>query len=159
MFLKRKENAMQKSQTVLESKRYGIYLCQPTASLQQVALRMAEEDISALVVVDEQGFLEGIIARMDLLRAYLTHQDWQLLPVEKYMNRAVVTVKPEDDLGLVAKLMLEKQIHRVVVVQEENERQKPVAVVSAADLISHMANSAEAQESTYDEADDETEIS
>lgn len=150
---------MQKSQTVLESKRYGIYLCQPTASLQQVAMRMAEEDISALVVVDEQGFLEGIITRMDLLRAYLTHQDWQLLPVEKYMNRAVVTVKPEDDLGLVAKLMLEKQIHRVVVVQEENERQTPVAVVSAADLISHMANSAKAQESTYDEADDETEIS
>ncbi len=156
---------MHKGQTVLESKRYGIYFCQPEASLLQAARRMAEEDISALVVVDGQGLLEGIITRMDLLRAYLTLQDWQMLPVEKYMSREVVTVKPEDDLGLVAKLMLEKQIHRVVVVQETNGRQAALAVVSAADLISHMVNSADIQDRTHgkteggtdDKTDDKTE--
>ena len=141
---------MQKGQTVLESKRYGIYLCQPATPLLQAARRMAEEDISALVVVSDGGQLTGIVTRMDLLRAYLTHKDWQVLPVEKYMSRDVVTVTPEDDLGLVAKLMLEKQIHRVVVVQEQEGAQKPVAVISAADLVAHMANSADVQGGDHD---------
>jgi CBS domain-containing protein len=50
----------------------------------------------------------------------------------------VIAVTPEDLLGTVAKLLLDHHIHRVVVVREENGKQKPMAVVSATDLIYHM---------------------
>jgi CBS domain-containing protein len=45
--------------TVLDAKRYGVYTCGGDATLQEAAVRMVEEDVSALVVVDEEGYLRA----------------------------------------------------------------------------------------------------
>ncbi len=124
--------------TVLEAKRYGIYSCHVKSLLSDAAKRIADEDISTLVVVDDQGYLRGVITRIDLVRAFYEREDWKTQPVEKYMSQPVVTVSPRDRLSHVAELLLNKQIHRVVVVQEEKGKQRPVAVIAAADLIYHM---------------------
>ncbi len=124
--------------TVMQAKRYGIVSCTADAPLLVVAKRMAEEDVSALVVVDQGGCLAGIITRIDLLRADAESPEWATRPVEMYMNREVVTVGLQTSLNQVAALLLDKRIHRVVVVREEGEKPRPVAVVSAADLIYHM---------------------
>jgi CBS domain-containing protein len=60
-----------------------------------------------------------------------------------YMTSDVITVTPEDLLSTVANLLLDHHIHRVVVVREESGQQKPVAVVSATDLIYHMMKEVE----------------
>jgi CBS domain-containing protein len=99
---------------------------------------MVEHDISGLVVTEPDGHLAGIITRNDVLRGYLASDEWQLLPVGDYMTRDVIAVTPEDSLRDVANLLLDHHIHRVVVVREENGKPKPVAVVSATDLIYHM---------------------
>jgi signal-transduction protein with cAMP-binding, CBS, and nucleotidyltransferase domain len=125
--------------TVIQAKRFGIFSCRCNTSLLSVAKQMADEDISALVVVDDDGFLDGIITRMDLLRAQKAKDTWTEEPVKDWMTCEVVTVSPKDRLSHVATLLLEKQIHRVVAVQEENGKQRPVAVISAADLIYHLA--------------------
>jgi CBS domain-containing protein len=59
------------------------------------------------------------------------------------MSQQVVTVSPDDQLRQVADLLLEKHIHRVVVVREENGKQKPVAVVSDSDLVYHLMKEGE----------------
>ena len=99
---------------------------------------MVDHDISCLVVTGHDGYLAGIITRNDALRGYLASDDWQHLPVGDCMTRDVVTVTPQDLLATVANLLLDHHIHRVVVVREENGRQKPLAVVSDTDLIYHM---------------------
>ena len=125
--------------TVIQAKRFGIFSCRCNTPLLSVAKQMADEDISALVVVDDDGFLDGIITRMDLLRAQKAKDTWSEEPVKDWMTGEVVTVSPKDRLSYVAKLLLENQIHRVVAVQEESGKQRPVAVISAADLIYHLA--------------------
>ncbi len=125
--------------TIIQAKRYGVYTCGLRDSLLEATRQMTEEDISALVVVDAEGNLAGIITRTDLLRALCVGIDWTGLPVEEYMSRQVVTVSPRDHLCDVAHLLLEKGIHRVVAVQEVGGKQKPVAVISAADIVYHMA--------------------
>ncbi len=124
--------------TVIQAKRYGIYSCHCSTLLLEAARRIAEEDISTLVVVDDEGYLLGVITRIDLVRARYEREDWRTLPVERYMSRPVVTVSPRDTLSHVASLLLEKQIHRVVVVQGEKGKQRPLAVVAAADVVYHM---------------------
>jgi CBS domain-containing protein len=99
---------------------------------------MVEEDISGLVVTDSQGYLTGVITRADLLRAFVSGQDWGSHLVEEYMSRQVVVVSPQDRLDHVARLLLERQIHRVVIVQREHDRLRPVGVISDSDLIYHM---------------------
>jgi CBS domain-containing protein len=51
----------------------------------------------------------------------------------------VITAAPETTLGDVGKTLLAHHIHRVVIVREEDGRRIPVAIVSAADLVYHMA--------------------
>lgn len=127
-------------QTVIEAKRFGVFNCNQKCQLDEAARRMVEEDISALVVVDDDGFLVGILTRTDLLRAWLEAENWQGKPVKDYMNPDVVTVAQQTRLSKVAELLLDKHIHRVVVTREEDGKQRPLSVVSAGDLVYHMVN-------------------
>ena len=59
-----------RTRTVLQAKRLGIVSCHGDDSLDVIVRRMADEDISALVVTDKEGYLDGIVTRSDILRAY-----------------------------------------------------------------------------------------
>ena len=125
--------------TIIQAQRYGVYTCREQVNLLTAARQMAEEDISALVVVDEDGYLLGIITRTDMMRALCDCEDWAKTPVKDYMSPQVVTVSPKDHLREVAQILLDKGIHRVVAVQMEDGKQKPIAVISAADIVYHMS--------------------
>lgn len=130
-----------KDRTVLQAKRLGIVSCQRQDALGGIAQRMADDDISALVVVNPADDLAGIISRSDLLRAYMEDPEgWRALPVEDFMTRDVVTVAPTDRLLDAAKLMLGNHIHRVVVVRESDAGMIPIAVISDSDLVCDMAD-------------------
>jgi CBS domain-containing protein len=124
--------------TVMQAKRLGVLTCSPDTTLAAAAQRMTGEDVSALVVVDEEGSLAGIISRTDLLRAWEKGGPWATRRVEHFMSRNVVTVELDTTLGEVTDLLLEGRIHRVVVVRREGDKVRPVGVVSAADVVYHM---------------------
>jgi signal-transduction protein with cAMP-binding, CBS, and nucleotidyltransferase domain len=132
---------MKRDWTIIESKRMEIILCGEQTPLGEVAQIMVDEDISAVVVVDELGVLSGIITRTDLLRVFCDHEDWLHLPTKEYMSTDVVTVMSNELLYDTARLLVEKRIHRVVVVREIDGQRKPIGVVSAADLLYHMVKS------------------
>jgi CBS domain-containing protein len=125
--------------TVLEAKRFGIISCTAGSTLGQAIQRMVEEDISGLVVVDAEGYLAGIITRTDLLRAYQQSPDWKNCTVADFMKTEVVTVTPNDTVSRVIQLLVEHQIHRLVIVQREGQKLRPVGVISDADLVYHMS--------------------
>lgn len=129
-------NAREKS--VLEAKRFEIITCSSGTDMLQAAKTMIEEDISCLIVISEEGHIRGIITRTDILRAFCLDPDWNRKKVKEYMTKNVVTVKPSDIIGDVAQLLLDKNIHRVIVIQEDQDRNIPVAVISETDLIYHM---------------------
>jgi CBS domain-containing protein len=100
---------------------------------------MMEQEISALVVVDGEEYLVGILSQTDLVRAALEEAQWQELSVASYMSPHVVTVGTNATLADVARHLLDNCIHRVVVVRHEEGRVKPVAVVASSDLLYHLA--------------------
>lgn len=124
-----------KDLTVLQAKRFGAIVCDSTTRLIEAARTMVAEDISGLVVQDAAGNLAGIITRADLLRAFTTRPDWGDQAVEAFMSRNVVSVHPGDKITHVAHLLVEKGIHRVVIVQNDG---RPVGVISDSDLVYHM---------------------
>ena len=134
---------MKQGRTVTEAKRFGCYHCYADTPMVDAVKRLVDNDISSLVVTEHDGYLAGVITRMDVLRCYLAHDDWEQQSVGEYMTRQVVTVSPDDQLRDVADLLLEKHIHRVIVVREENGKQQPVAVVSDSDLVYHLMKEVE----------------
>ncbi len=129
-----------KDMAVLEAKRLGVITCRETESLKEATCTMRQHNISALVVVDATGHLAGVITRTDLVRACYDRPDWATQFVRDYMNADVVTVLLDDPMSKVMELLIERHIHRVVAVEPQGERLKPVAVLSAADVVYHMAN-------------------
>ena len=127
--------------TVLQAKRYGIYSCSSDSTLVYAAQLMVQEDISGLVVVDQDGFLAGIVTRTDLLRAFQSTPSWRNLKVNDLMNTEVVTVTPHDNLEHVASLLTAHQIHRVVIVEVDDGKKRPIGVISDADVVFHMTRS------------------
>lgn len=127
--------------TVTAAKRLGIMYCHPSATLHEVVTTLVTEDISCLVVVDEQGLLEGVITRTDIVRAATAKpDDWPAELCRDWMTHEVVTIAPDALLEDAASLLQEKHIHRVVVVEPEGSRWRPIAVVSDSDVVYHMAN-------------------
>lgn len=128
-----------KTMSVLKAKRFGIFSCSSQDTLKAAARTMTGRNISALVVVDDDGYLEGIITRTDLVRACYHRPDWAEALVRDYMNTHVVTVDLNAQLGAVMEILIDNHIHRVVAVQHEQGKLRPVAVLSAADILYHMA--------------------
>jgi signal-transduction protein with cAMP-binding, CBS, and nucleotidyltransferase domain len=124
---------------VMQAKRFGVFSIQPEDELKLAARKMQDHNISALVVIDAEGYLAGVITRTDLVRACYNRIDWHHLLVHDFMVSDVVTVNLEDPLTRVMELLIDNHIHRVVAVEMKDGRPRPVAVLSAADIVYHMA--------------------
>lgn len=128
---------------VMQAKRFGVYSILASDDLQLAARHMQDHNISALVVVDDEGYLAGVVTRTDLVRACYNRNDWHHLCVSDYMATDVVTVNLDDKLLNVMELLINNHIHRVVAVESRNGKLWPVAVLSAADIVYHMARESE----------------
>jgi CBS domain-containing protein len=128
-----------KDMSVFKAKRFGIYSCYPNDTLRTAARAMNGRNISALVVVDDAGYLAGVITRTDLVRACYATDEWADALVQDYMTLEPITVELDAPLRAVMELLLDKHIHRVVAVQRDADGARPVAVLSAADIVYHMA--------------------
>ncbi len=124
--------------SVMQAKRFGVWTIAPDADLKTVAREMVEHNISCLVILDEEGYLDGLITRTDLVRAAHESREWQTQLARDCMVRNVVTVELDDELERVMELLIEHHVHRVVAVEKENGKLRPVAVLSAADVVYHM---------------------
>jgi CBS domain-containing protein len=130
---------MSLDQTALEAKRFGVFSCENCLTLGDAIMQMVEEDVSCVVVMDDDGYLTGILTRTDVIRAALQDENWADHPVVDYMNRDVITAPARASLRQVAALLQEKRIHRVVIVDEEDGKKRPRSVISSADLVYHLS--------------------
>ena len=102
------------------------------ANLRDAARLMADNRISGLVVLDNNQVV-GIVSEVDILKA-----GDMSLPVGDVMSKEVISVLPTVCVPEVAKILAEKQIKRVPVIDENG---KLVGIVSRADVVRFLAES------------------
>jgi CBS domain-containing protein len=103
-------------------------------SVEAVAALFLDEDISAVPVVDYEGFTIGILSKTDLLRHRFGRAPdgntedgaYQLAVVEpsrvvELMAPVAYTVKVSDSIASAAKVMLDRRVHHVPVVDEQGK--------------------------------------
>jgi CBS domain-containing protein len=116
-----------------------VYQAAPETRLAEAYARLADLGISSLAVT-ELGKLVGVISRTDLLRvgrrdagarpaaSLLAFRDESIMA---HMTGAVVVVAPDDTLAMAARLMVDRCLHRMFVVDGE----RLVGVLGAYDLM------------------------
>lgn len=83
------------------------------------------EDVGTLFVIDDEGYLQGILSRKDLLKTAIGGSDLLRIPVAVIMTRMphLVTVEPDLDIVAAAKKIADHQVDALPVVRvvEENK--------------------------------------
>jgi CBS domain-containing protein len=140
---------------------HAVHSIRSDMDLREAMLELDERGISGAPVVDERGTLVGVVSQTDIVIYYLgrddelTHEgdyyhraslsgetvkgfqvlDTNVPRVTEVMSPVTVTAPPETSLRELAKLMVSREIHRVIITQGGDV----VGVVSALDLLRPLA--------------------
>ncbi len=79
------------------------------------------EDVGTLFVVDEEGCIQGVVSRKDLLKTAIGTMDLTRVPVAVIMTRMpnIITIEPDENMLAAAVKIVDYQIDALPVVREE----------------------------------------
>src|SRR3954468_16285117 len=110
----------------------GAECTRPSATLQEAARKMRDLDVGPLPVCGDNDRLVGMLTDRDItVRAVAEGQDPKTARVEDVMTPDVTYCFEDQDVAEAARLMEEKQIRRLVVL---NRDKRLVGIVSLGDL-------------------------
>jgi CBS domain-containing protein len=116
---------------ILARKGIKVVTIRPEQTIRQALGLLAEHNIGALVVVDENLRPVGILSERDIVREAARSESMFTRRVSELMTRQLIVGVPEDDLKAVAFTMTEKRIRHLPVV----EKGKLVGIVSIGDIV------------------------
>jgi CBS domain-containing protein len=120
-----------KISTILATKGYTVITIRPEHTLKEAAIKLTEHKIGAMVVVDEEEHVAGILSERDIVRAAASRDDVLSLRVSDIMTRRVTTGTANDDVLAVIHTMTERRFRHLPIV----EQGKLVGIVSIGDMV------------------------
>ena len=130
------------------------------ASIREIAQTIVDHDVSGLPVMDDDGTVCGIVSEGDLVRKefapelpdelcilgaviyYSGLREYQdafrkiaAISAEQLMTKKIISVKADDDVSEVAKILYNKQVKRVPVLYEKKHL---LGIVSRRDIVKMM---------------------
>jgi CBS domain-containing protein len=105
------------------------------ASVQEVAIKMKDKNISSLIVVDSFGKSKGLITERDLVRKICVKDVCTSKEIIKeIMSLPLVTINPNESPSAAIDMMIQHNIRHLLVVDDSMEINKPIGIVTPRDL-------------------------
>jgi CBS domain-containing protein len=125
---------MKTIQEILQSKPHGVLSISPEASVLDALRLMAEKEVGALVVLENER-LAGIFSERDYARKVILHgKSSKDTPVREIMTAKVVYVRPEQSVEDCMALMTDKRIRHLPVLQDN----RVIGVISIGDVVKEV---------------------
>jgi CBS domain-containing protein len=109
-----------------------VHVAGPLASFKQLVRLIAENRVSAIPIVDQRGVPIGIVSESDLLLEERHVGAPTDAIASRFMTSPVITVAADASRNQAASLMRERNVRRLVVV---DERGRIAGIVSRGDLL------------------------
>jgi len=127
---------------ILSLKGREVATIEPSRSLSEAARVLAERRIGALLIVDGDRPVTGIISERDIVRAVAMHGAEALdEPVSRFMTEKVVTCTGETSINDVMELMTQQKFRHIPVV----ESGRLSGIVSIGDVVKLRLEEVEAE--------------
>jgi CBS domain-containing protein len=109
----------------------GVILCRPDSPLQEVVRVMADTEVHAVMVTEHEGeFPLGVVTHTDVIAHY--GEDLSAIQARDVMTPGVISISENATVAEAAKKLVESNIHRLLVVNDEG---KPLGILSTTDII------------------------
>ena len=119
---------------ILEVKGTEVMTVRPTDTVRNVARRLVQENVGALVVSSGGSTLDGIISERDISRGVAIHgENVCTLRVSDIMTEGVVTCAPDDAISDTARMMTERRIRHIPV----KDGTRIVGIISIGDILKY----------------------
>jgi CBS domain-containing protein/beta-phosphoglucomutase-like phosphatase (HAD superfamily) len=119
---------------ILKTKGSAVKTIEANATMRALAQGFRKEGVGAMLVLDADGKLNGIISERDLARGIDEFgTDLPQMRVSDLMTRSVVTCAPGDAVAMVANVMTERRIRHLPVVVDG----KVVGLISIGDVLKY----------------------
>src|SRR5438067_6643152 len=104
---------------VTECMNTSVTTVDPTSSIGEAAEKMIEAGVGAVVVMEDMARIVGIVTERDLMRAVAQRARAAEARVRQWMTESVVTITPETEIKVAAKMMFEKNFRHLPVVNKD----------------------------------------
>ena len=108
----------------------------PETLVEDAAAVLLGNDVSSVLVVDDDGGLVGILTSTDFVDIVAKSQPKAETTVERYMTRDPITAGAQDGVAAVAATMLERGFHHVPVVDGET----PIGIITTSDFAAYVSS-------------------
>ena len=123
--------------TIAEIMSKKIETVEEFASVQEVAIKMKDKNISSLIVVDSFGKSKGLVTERDLARKVCIND----LPTNRVSNKEImssplITIDSESSATTATDLMLKNNVrHLLVIDNESKDNNQPIGIITPLDLV------------------------
>lgn len=101
-------------------------------TMRGAAAMMIENQIGALLVRDEEGFVQGVLSERDILRGVSERGAGCMdASVADFMTRDVIYCKPEDDIDTLMSVMTENRVRHLPVMRHNHL----LGIISIGDVV------------------------
>jgi CBS domain-containing protein len=112
-----------------------------TTSIQEVAKKMKDRDVSSLVVVDTNSKPVGIVTERDIITKVCINNVLAGTAIsEEIMSTPLITIKGSSSTSVAAEMMIKNDVRHLLVV---DDRSKPVGVITLLDLARNQGYTAD----------------
>lgn len=119
---------------ILNDKGDDIVTTGPSVKIADVVALMAKEHIGAIVVLDENAHIAGIVSERDITRSLAEHGASILaMNAESIMTAEVVTCRPDDGVDKLMRKMTAGRFRHLPVL----DKGKIVGIISIGDVVKH----------------------
>ena len=125
-----------KVRLILAKKGITVITITPDKQIRQAIAILADKNIGALVVVNEDQQPVGILSERDIIRQSAIDENVFSLTVADLMTKQVITGMPNDDAFSIAHTMTEKRFRHMPILEEG----KLVGIVSLGDIMKAERN-------------------
>jgi len=108
----------------------------PDTLVEDAATLLLEENIGSLVVVDDEGYLEGMLTSTDFVRIVKESEPKAETTVKRYMTEEVITTSAQASIREAADRIITYDIHHLPVVDDE---EGVIGMLSTTDLTAYIS--------------------
>jgi CBS domain-containing protein len=127
---------------ILKTKGAAVYTCSPRETVAAAAAVLHARRVGALVVLDEQDQVVGIVSERDVVRVIAQQGPSGMSgPVSSCMTRGVVYAEPTESVSALMERMTDRRIRHLPVCREG----RLAGIVSIGDLVKSKIAEAEAE--------------